>query len=254
MASQSKSDAARENGKKSRGPVTNQGKQNSSRNALKHGLTAESAVLPGESEQDFAELLQSHQDTYRPANALEKDLVETMALARWRLRRMAALETSLLETGLALSQEDIDDQFDDVSDQSRLAFAFEKQTKSLSLLIRYEASLTRLHDRTYKHLKELRNEPEEPPCVSMRTDASAPMDNPPAPADNDTPMNRDDQERSHTIPVPALTSPSPLPEPRSDLRRYKAWTGTRPSRSRGSSHDRLPGRVRSGRRSAGVLL
>ena len=173
MASQSKSDAARENGKKYRGPVTNQGKQNSSRNALKHGLTAESAVLPGESEQDFAELLQSHQDTYRPANALEKDLVETMALARWRLRRMAALETSLLETGLALSQEDIDDKFDDVSDQSRLAFAFEKQTKSLSLLIRYEASLTRLHDRTYKHLKELRNEPKEAPNCLLKQCNSA---------------------------------------------------------------------------------
>jgi hypothetical protein len=178
MASQSKSDAARENGKKSRGPKTLEGKENSSRNALKHGLTAESAVLPGESEQDFAELLQSHKDTYQPANALEKDLVHTMALARWRLRRMAALESSLLETGLALSQEDIDDEFDDVSDQSRLAFAFEKQTKSLALLMRYESSLTRLHDRTYKHLKELqklRNEPKpkEPPCVSMRIEGAS---------------------------------------------------------------------------------
>ena len=61
----------------------------------KHGLTAESAVLPGESEQDYADLLQARHDTYQPANAVERDLVETMALARWRLRRMAAIETNL---------------------------------------------------------------------------------------------------------------------------------------------------------------
>jgi hypothetical protein len=183
MSPQSKSDAARENGKKSRGPVTPEGKKNSSRNALKHGMTAESFVLPGESEQDFAELLQAHHDTYQPANAVELDLVQTMALARWRLRRMATLESSLFETKLALSQNEISEKFETISDLGRLAFVFQEQTNSLALLIRYESSLTRLHDRTYKHLKELqklRNEPtkplkpNEPPCVSMRTASPMP--------------------------------------------------------------------------------
>jgi hypothetical protein len=181
MASQSKSDAARENGKKSRGPKTPEGKKSSSQNALKHGLTADSHVLPGESEPDFLELLQSHEDTYRPANAVEKDLVQTMALARWRLRRMATLETSLLENELARSKDNIDEEFDHVSDQCRVAFAFQEQTKTLALLMRYEASLTRLHDRTYKHLKELqklRNEPTSPPApIAMpdKNDEPSPM-------------------------------------------------------------------------------
>ena len=176
MASQSKSDAARENGKKSRGPITPQGKKNSSRNALKHGLTAESVVLPAESEHDFEELLQAHFDIYKPANAVEMDLVQTMALARWRLRRIATLESSLFENELAFCQKEIDEKFETISDLGRLAFVFEKQTTSLALLIRYESSLTRLHDRTYKHLKELqklRNEPtkpNEPPCVSLETE------------------------------------------------------------------------------------
>jgi hypothetical protein len=250
MASQSKSDAARENGKKSRGPVTNQGKENSSRNALKHGLTAESAVLPGESEQDFAELLEAHKDTYRPANAMEMELVRTLALTRWRLRRIASLESGLFENELALSEEEIDEEFDTISDLARLASVFQKQTQPLSLLLRYEASLARLHDRTYKHLKELRNEPKEPPCVSMRTDASAPVA---MPADDGT---SSPTRQLGVFPVPANLdiSASPLPEPRSDLRRYTAWKGTRPSRSRGSSHDRLPGRERSERQSAGALL
>jgi hypothetical protein len=164
MGSQSKSDAARENGKKSRGPVTPEGKKNSSRNALKHGMTAD-FVVPGESEQDFTELRQAHLDTYQPANAVEMDLVQTMALARWRLRRIATLESSLFENELALCQKEIDEEFDAISDLGRLAFVFQQQTNSLALLIRYESSLTRLHDRTYKHLKELqklRNEPTKP--------------------------------------------------------------------------------------------
>ena len=178
MASQSKSDAARENGKKSRGPVTPQGKENSSRNALKHGLTAEFAVLPGESEQDFADLLEAHVTLHQPANPVEMELVETMALARWRLRRMAALESNLFENELFLSKKQIKEKFDTIPDLGRLAFVFQHQTVSLALLIRYESSLTRLHDRTYKHLKELqklRNEPKpkEPPCVSMRKEGTS---------------------------------------------------------------------------------
>jgi len=150
-------------------------------------MTAGSAVLPGESEQDFADLLQAHRDTYQPANAIEIDLVETMALARWRLRRMAALESNLLENELVLCQKEIDEKFATIPDLGRLAFVFQQQTKSLALLIRYESSLTRLHDRTYKHLKELqklRNEPtkplkpNEPPCVSMRTAPEATRQHP----------------------------------------------------------------------------
>ena len=181
MASQSKSDSARQNGKKSRGPVTPQGKQNSSRNALKHGMTAASFVLPGESEQDFADLLQAHRDTYQPANAVEMNLVETMALARWRLRRMAALESNLFENELVLCQKKIDEEFAAIPDLGRLAFVFQRQTISLALLIRYESSLMRLHDRTYKHLKELqklRNEPTKPPCVSMQTASPTPETEP----------------------------------------------------------------------------
>ena len=53
MASQSKSDAARANGSKSRGPTTPEGKARSSKNALKHGLTAQLDTLPGESQEEL---------------------------------------------------------------------------------------------------------------------------------------------------------------------------------------------------------
>ena len=184
MASQAKSDAARANGAKSKGPATPQGKARSSQNALKHGLTATFTVLPGESQEDFEALLEDHLTLYQPAGAVEQDLVHTLAQLRWRLRRIPTLEYNVLDNETILREEEIDDDFSEIDDAGRLGFAFKKladKSQVLSLLIRYESSLTRLHDRTYKHLQKLRNEPKPPvtppnpdppavpaPCVSVR--------------------------------------------------------------------------------------
>jgi hypothetical protein len=169
MASQSKSDAARANGSKSRGPTTPEGKARSSKNALKHGLTAQLDTLPGESQEDFQTLLESHMTQYQPVGALEEDLVQTLAITRWRLRRIPALEFSILDNETVLLKEDIDGAFSEIGNAGRLGFAFRKladNSKALALLIRYETSLTRTHDRVFKHLiavQKLRNEPKPAP-------------------------------------------------------------------------------------------
>ena len=174
MTSQSKSDAARANGAKSHGPTTPEGKARSSQNAVKHGLTATFKVLPGESEQDFETLLEAHRKHHQPATALEEELVRNLAVARWRLARIAALETNLFENEIARSQEKIDDEFVEIEDLGCLAFVFRKladHSQSLSLSIRYENSLNSTCDRALKHLiaaPKLRNEPKpEPPKPEM---------------------------------------------------------------------------------------
>ena len=48
MRTEKQTSASRENAKKSTGPRTPEGKANSSKNALKHGLMAQDAVIPGE--------------------------------------------------------------------------------------------------------------------------------------------------------------------------------------------------------------
>jgi hypothetical protein len=169
MASQSKSDTARANGAKSRGPVTPQGKARSSQNAVKHGLTATFSVLPCESKEDFEAVLEAHRAHHQPATQLEEELVRSLAIARWRLSRIAAIEAHLFDNEMAISQDEIDSKFTDIDDLDRLAFVFSKlanQSQSLSLLIRYENSLTRTCDRAFKHLlavQKLRNEPKPEP-------------------------------------------------------------------------------------------
>ncbi len=53
----SKAEAARANGTKSRGPATPEGRAKSSRNSLRHGLSAKSVLLPAESHEQFQLLL-----------------------------------------------------------------------------------------------------------------------------------------------------------------------------------------------------
>ena len=74
------------------GPRTAEGKARSSRNALKHGLTSEEAVLPEEDGADFEALRQGFVDDLRPAGETEETLAEIMAVMTWKLRRVWRME------------------------------------------------------------------------------------------------------------------------------------------------------------------
>ena len=93
--------ASRRNGARSRGPKTEQGKQRSSTNAIRHGLLAKGVVLKNESEENFAAMLAQHVAKLSPADDVEQGAIEEMVAATWRLRRLWAIETQLLNDGIA---------------------------------------------------------------------------------------------------------------------------------------------------------
>ncbi len=86
----------RANSAHSTGPRTDAGKQRSSQNALSHGLTARTAVLPTEDPEAYQRHLQQFLDEYAPANATETQLVHEIADTAWRLNRIPFLEADLL--------------------------------------------------------------------------------------------------------------------------------------------------------------
>jgi len=85
----------RANSQHSTGPRTESGKQRSSQNALRHGLTAASAVLPSEDQAAFDALRRSFFDQHKPATPIETQLVQELVDTAWRLNRIPLLEAEL---------------------------------------------------------------------------------------------------------------------------------------------------------------
>jgi hypothetical protein len=84
------------NSQHSTGPRTAAGKQRSSQNALRHGLTCRSAVLPSEDLAAYEQHCRQFRDQYQPANATESQLAQELADTSWRLNRIPLLEAGLL--------------------------------------------------------------------------------------------------------------------------------------------------------------
>ena len=100
MSSMKQIEANRRNAQKSTGPRTEAGKLRSSRNAVKHGLCSEQAVIAGEDPADFDSLRDGFFDTWDPQDPVEESLVRQMITAEWRLRRLARLETAAIDDNL----------------------------------------------------------------------------------------------------------------------------------------------------------
>jgi hypothetical protein len=80
--------ANRANARRSTGPRTAAGKARSSLNALKHGLYATTAVLPGESAPDWRAHREGVLISLGAQGVLQTELADRVALALWRLRRV----------------------------------------------------------------------------------------------------------------------------------------------------------------------
>src|SRR5438128_7652954 len=96
MTSLSQIEANRRNALKSTGPRTEYGKQQSRRNALKHGLTAETVIEPLEDPEEYRVFEEAIVAEYLPQTPVEQELVHRLASLFWRLRRATSIETGLL--------------------------------------------------------------------------------------------------------------------------------------------------------------
>ena len=188
MTSKKQKTANRANAQKSTGPRSPNGKSRSALNALQHGLTAVTPVLPDEDASAFEELRQRFFAQFQPDTALEIELVEDLTCLLWRLRRVPSIEAGILQATHhqeriravhdALSRaedwmrrrvtshlpyekwEEIDEQFQAAEEDSRpelitsvLGFLEDAQGfNMLDKLTRYE---TRIENRLYRLLRQL---------------------------------------------------------------------------------------------------
>src|SRR5215213_3811270 len=89
--------ANRRNALKSTGPNTPEGKQQSRRNAVRHGLTAETVIGALEDAEDYKAFEAAIIADYDAESAVERELVLRLASVLWRLRRATTIETGLFD-------------------------------------------------------------------------------------------------------------------------------------------------------------
>src|SRR6056297_1099335 len=97
MANELQVQANQANAAVSTGPRTADGKAVASRNATRHGILTGQLLLDHEDRREFASLVRELHDALAPVGAVELVLVERIAAAIWRQRRLLAAETAELE-------------------------------------------------------------------------------------------------------------------------------------------------------------
>ena len=214
--------ANRENAKKSTGPATAEGKAESSRNRLVHGLRANKHILLDENPEDFLLLLQNLDETFHPVGEAEEMLVTRIAADQWRLDRALPMEAGIFRDCLGrVAATDFNLNLKLVSCKKnheldpnrfppapappdpadRLSRAFNKDSIEIASLTRYQASIQLSIDRGLRQLKvyqaaRIANapHPDEPP--------SPPHVQPVSPAPSEAPSQAQSDAAS---PVPAAT-------------------------------------------------
>lgn len=146
---------------RSTGPVTPEGKARVSRNALKHGLLAKSVVLPDECSEGFETAFMALCDELQPRTYLENECVEIMAVANWRRKRAWHMEMDRLTHAIRSQQSTADPENPEPpSIQTALAFGnLSERSNVLRTLHRYEVRLSREFIRHLKLYQAIRCQP-----------------------------------------------------------------------------------------------
>jgi hypothetical protein len=191
MASQKQIEANRRNARRSTGPTSAVGKAVAKFNALKHGMTADTAVLPYEDPHSYAELRESLIGHYNPVGPAEAMLVEVVVNSYWRLLRARRVETSALRLGIqALKQRNQKNPAPRSDDDDALAVFFTDRDENLRHMERYNTNIERSYYRAVETLRKVQNDrireerrskPAEQIGFVSRRNAAGAESSPPAP-------------------------------------------------------------------------
>jgi len=156
-------EANRRNAQKSTGPRTIQGKAVSRMNALKTGIDAEMAVMPGEDPDALQALTAEYYDLYQPASPPERFWLDVMVRSEWLRRRMCKIEGDMWS-----DEHDDDDEFP-------AAKAFNYNAREFSRLQRRIDSAERNYYRAQCELERLQSSRQATVDHTPRTGAPQPV-------------------------------------------------------------------------------
>ena len=210
-------EASRENGAKSHGPKTPEGKANASRNALRHGLTAKGTLLTNENPAVYQDHARAYYDKFEPADNVEANFVDEMIVSHWRQRRAWSYEAALIDLEMDRMTKEIEEKYDKIDHAARCALAFKSladTSRALPLLLRYETNHRRAFQKALANLLQVRAATEAETAKRTRqapeTKTSTPPSTPATPAQNDNGEPPTNDERPTTTDNRVLSSVDPV--------------------------------------------
>lgn len=148
----------RANALHSTGPRSQAGKQRTRLNALRHGLTGHTIVLPAEDQAAYQRHSLAFLDEYQPRQATETQLVQSLIDTSWQLNRAAAVESALFSLGLAESENRIRANHPEAEAALAMALAYRQHNRAFANLSIYRQRLARQFERTLAQLRQLQAE------------------------------------------------------------------------------------------------
>ena len=175
---------ARKNGAKAAGSKSPEGLKKSSLNATKHGLSAKAHVLANESQEDYDQLRREYFNRFQPQDTIELDILDDMVGARWRLRRIAAIQTARIEIQMERYTSQNQQEAKTLDAAGLQAMAFGRMVvieNSMQMLLRYEATYNRIYDRAIKALQALQHDRQNQTEEELQNDPESPEHQPQPP-------------------------------------------------------------------------
>jgi len=150
--------ANRANAQKSTGPKTEEGKQRSRLNGMRHGITGQVSIMTDENRAAHDAFCNPIIKRLAPDGPLEMQIAHLIAQDHWRLNRIQAIEDGLY----ILGQSRPINQCDTGAPQADVALAeamtFMRQSKEIALLTLYESRINRNIRKNLEQLRELQTE------------------------------------------------------------------------------------------------
>ena len=146
------------NAQKSTGPRTAAGKQRSSLNALRHGLTGQTVVLPTEDHSAYQRHSHAFLDEYRPKGATEIQLVQSLLDTSWQLNRASAVETNLFSLGITEMEDRVHANHPEAETALAMALAYREHNRAFANIGIYRQRLAREFERTLILLRQIEAE------------------------------------------------------------------------------------------------
>jgi hypothetical protein len=142
--------------RKATGPITPEGKNRSRLNALRHGLSGQTVLMPWEDREAYQAHCAGIVQELEPVGQLETECAQGIADDQWRLNRARAVDSNMF----ALGQFDYapatgDEQVDAALNAAR---AFRDHSKAFANLSIYEQRINRSLEKNFARLQALQQD------------------------------------------------------------------------------------------------